>query len=132
MSPLEQTESYSLDYVWVKFTTLRYPTLIPWIEVASGVYVYEESTTEEIVFLTKKLVPVEQEQEVSSETADDSPSKTHLKKADLMAYLETKLRPQPAESGVIDYGPIEDIRMQPAGRDMTSEVYQFLLKHGIK
>jgi len=131
MSPFEQIGEYNLDYVWIKFAQLPKPTLIPWIEVASGIFVAEESTTEEIVFLTKKLVPADQEDVVSPEMADDSPSKTHLKRGDLIAYLESRLRSAP-DSGVIDYGPIEDIRMQPAGKEMTSDVYQFLLKHGVK
>lgn len=130
-SPLENTEEYCLDYVWIKFTNLKFPTLIPWIEVAAGVYVPEESTPDEIVILTKKIIPADQENVVSQETADDSPSKTHLKKPDLIAYLESKLR-SPADADVIDYGPIEDIRMQPAGKEMTKDVYQFLLKYGVR
>ena len=129
-SPLENTEEYCLDYVWIKFANLKLPILIPWIEVAAGVYVAEESTPDEVVILTKKIVPADQEHVVSQETADDSPSKTHLKKPDLIAYLETKLR-SPGDATVIDYGTIEDIIMQPAGKEMTREVYQFLLKYGV-
>lgn len=129
-SPLENTEEYCLDYVWIKFANLKFPTPIPWIEVAAGVYVAEESTPDEIVILTKKIVPADQENVVSQETADDSPSKTHLKKPDLIAYLASKLR-SPGDATIVDYGSIEDIIMQPAGKEMTREVYQFLLKYGV-
>jgi len=130
-SPLDDIHEYKFDTVWIKFTNLKHPTPVVWIELASGIYVAEESTPDELVFLTKKIVPVAEENIVSPETADDSPEKTHLKKADLIHYLESKLRPTPEED-VVDYGPIEDIRMQPAGREMTKEVYQFLLQYGVR
>lgn len=131
MSFLSNTGEYTLDYLFVKFTGLKYPTLIPWREVGAGDYVHEESTVDQLVFLvTKSSKPKDDEDvTVTESTAEDTPTKSHLKKDDLIRYLDSKLR-EPANPQVVDYGPIEDLRMQPAGRDMTREVFAFLAKYG--
>ena len=133
MSYLTDPREFLNDYVFIKFAGLAAPTLIPWIEVASGVYVHEESTVDELVFLTNKAARRkgdEPDEVVTEESAIDvAPTKTHIKKADLIAYLNNTLR-EPANPTVVDYGPVEDIRMQPAGRDMTKEVFAFLANYG--
>lgn len=127
LNPLE----YPLDYLIVKFANLKNPTLLPWIEVGAGAFVYEESVEDQLVFLTKPRQQADTEKGVvTAASADEAPTKTHLKKKDLIQYLETKLR-EPLNSEVIDYGPIEDVIIQPAGKDMTKEVYQFLAKYGV-
>ncbi|RTL07797.1 hypothetical protein EKK58_01230 [Candidatus Dependentiae bacterium] len=132
MSFLSDTKEYALDYLFIKFANLKHPTLIPWIEVGAGIYVHEESTVDQLVFLTRKSSNSKEDDDdetVTENTADDTPTKTHLKKEDLIRYLDSKLR-EPTNPHIIDYGPVEDLRMQPAGRDMTREVFAFLAKYG--
>lgn len=121
-------DEFRLDYIFIKFTSLAMPVLVPWIEVADGEYVHQESTVDEIVILTKKR-NVEEEEGVVTEPVEDTPTKSHFKKEVLITYLDSKLR-DASDPNIIDYGPIEDIRVQPAGQSMTKEVYIFLAKHG--
>lgn len=132
MSFLSDIKEYTLDYLFIKFANLKYPTLIPWIEVGAGVYVHEESTVDQLVFLTRKSSKSKDDDDdetITEASTDDTPTKTHLKKEDLIRYLDSKLR-EPTNPHVADYGPVEDLRMQPAGRDMTREVFAFLAKYG--
>jgi len=132
MTDLINPIEYQLDTLFVKFASLPKPAIIPWIEVASGRFVPEESTPEQFVFLTKAQTKAKvQEEGVVTERDAEEPSleKTHLKKKDLIAYLNDKLR-EPLNPEVVDYGPVEDFCMQPAGHDMTKEVFLFLAKYG--
>lgn len=130
MSFLDDTKEFSLDYVFIKFAGLKAPALIPWIEVAAGKFVPEESTIDELVFLTKPPAKEDADPDVITESsADEGLTKSHLKKADLIKYLDAKLR-EPANPDVVDYGPVEDIRIQPAGMDLTREVFAFLAQYG--
>lgn len=110
--------AFTLDYLVIKFAELPQPVMLPWLEVFSGQYVPEESTPEEAVVIIKKTADNGEQQE----------SKTHIKKADIIAHLDSKLR-EPSDLQVADYGPIEDVRFQPAGRDLTEEVSTFLAKY---
>ena len=127
MSQLDDTTEFRNDYVFIKFKGLKDPVGIPWIEVGAGTFVEEESNAEQFVFVTQKAeAPID---EVSSASVKETlPQKTVLSKAVLIRYLESQLR-DPADPNVADYGPIEDIKLQPAKKDLTKEVYIFLAKH---
>lgn len=131
MSFLSDVKEYSLDYLFIKFASLKHPILIPWIEVGAGAYVPEESTVDQLVFLTRKVKKSmdDDDDTITESTIEEATTKTHLKKEDLIRYLDSKLR-EPTNPHVADYGPVEDVRMQPAGRDMTREVFAFLAKYG--
>ena len=129
MSWIGELDHFKLDYVFIKFAGLRLPTPIPWLELADGVFVPEESTDDEIVILTRKKNAKKDEGVVTPETADDTPTKTHLKKTALIEYFNAKLR-EPGNTDVVDYGPVEDFRIQPGGRDLTKGVFHFLIKYG--
>lgn len=125
MSTELDTDDFCFDYIFIKFANLAVPTIIPWIEVADGKYIPEESTDDQIVILTKKKAAGEN----SGEGAEGPPlTKSILKKDALITYLESKLR-DPKDASVLDYGTIEDIRVQPAGQGMTGSVYQFMQKY---
>lgn len=126
---LNDFKEYHLDYLFIKFSGVKTPLIIPWIEVADGTYVAEESTEDEIVILTKKKKKDTDDNTAPAANEGDL-VKSHLKKEALMAYLETKLR-DPNLLNIVDYGTIEDLRLQPAGREMTSSVYKFLLNYGV-
>jgi hypothetical protein len=110
--------TFTLDYLVIKFAELPQPVMLPWLEVFSGQYLPEESTPEEAVVLMKK----------TADNGEQQASKTHIKKADIIAHLDAKLR-EPANPQVVDYGSVEDVRFQPAGRDLTEEVSTFLAKY---
>lgn len=123
-------DDFGLDCVFVKCSKIPKPLKIIWIEVADGQYVPEESTEEEIVILTKPPSSGTINVVVTKQTAEgEEPPKTRLRKKALIKYLESKLSEGEGGSSA-DFGSIEDIRMQPAGRNMTKEVFLFLAKYG--
>ena len=122
---IDDLEEFPHDYLFVKFASLKYPAILPWLEVGAGTFVPEESTEDELVFLTKKK---SEEGVVSADSGDNTPSKSHLKKTALMGYIESQLR-KPSDPEVIDYGPVEDFRIQPAGQVMTKDVFMFLARY---
>lgn len=126
MSTALDTDDFCFDYIFIKFANLASPAIIPWIEVADGKYIPEESTEDQIVILTKKKPGAEDV--VALDSAEATTTKSHLKKEALISYLESKLR-DPKDQAVVDYGQVEDIRIQPAGQGMSKSVYQFMQKY---
>lgn len=129
MSMLDDTEVYSLVYLYIKFANLPQPAAIPWCEALSGNYVHEESTSDEMVTTTTPNLANEKG-EALLPTEDNTPKKFHMKKAALREHLEIRLRVVDNPK-LPDYGAIEDFVVQPAGIVMTREVFTFLAKYNI-
>lgn len=122
---------FKFDYIFVKFHKYPKPMIIPWIEVADGDIVADKLTDDEIVIAIKSKPETENGLPVVSAETVNTPEAVEktLKKDVLIKYLESKLKEGQTDK-VLDYGTIEDIRIQPAKRDMTGSVYSFLEKHG--
>lgn len=123
-SSFEDLDEFNYDYLFIKFTNLPYVAAVAWSEVAGGTFVPDESSEDTFVFLTKIKEDLADEPAETSAPLVRSP----LKKDALIRYLDTQLR-EPSNPNVVDYGPVLDFRIQPAGRDMTKDVFMFLAKH---
>lgn len=127
--PCDFMSEFQLDYIFIKFANLPQPVMVPWIEVADGKYLPDESTDDEIVVITKKKKTKDAKEGEDDETALQKVCFT--KEVLITQLIEPKLR-NTVNNGDCDYGPVEDIRIQPAEQDMTKSIYLFLNKYGVQ